>query len=433
MPNPNFFKEKVIPDIFERVQNIMRTKIESAKHISITTDTSKINNNSDETFVSFTAHWISDEFEIQHGFLGSRLFSEGDGDAISDIINKMFMDWNIEQNRIHVVVRDSVPENLQNEQCFLHTLQCAIMNSIKSQSEIEEMIVASRKIVRHLKHSTIQNLTQDVPNRWNSTYYMLQALLEHKQNITTMLASQQLGKIQNLEGNQWSILEATINLLQPFEEITKIISKAAPSCISDVIPSIASLQLYLSRYNSTNANANASAKVQTMKEELEMSLTTRLNYLFGNESYNLATFLDPRYKLKFFPETMRHSIKENVISKILQISADSDPPSMAAKPENSNTNVNSSKFWDCFNEASGAQTHGSGSKNFTIRSEIELYGSTPLLDRTKSPIDWWKSNKSVFPTLATLVQKYMCAPASCVYSEPLYSEPGNLYEDKRNR
>ncbi len=132
---------------------------------------------------------------------------------------------------------------------------------------------------------------------------------------------------------------------------------------------------------------------------------------------------------------MRHSIKENVISKILQISPpDPDPPSKAAEPENSNISSNSSKFWDCFNEASGAHViHGSGSKNFSIRSEIELYGSTPLLDRTKSPIDWWKSNKSVFPTLATLVQKYMCAPASCVYSEPLYSEPGNLYEDKRNR
>ncbi len=70
---------------------------------------------------------------------------------------------------------------------------------------------------------------------------------------------------------------------------------------------------------------------------------------------------------------------------------------MATEPENSNMSSNSSKFWDCFNEASGAQTHGS--KNFAIRSEIELYGSTPLLDRTKNPIDWWKSNKSVFPTL----------------------------------
>lgn len=47
--------------------------------------------------------------------------------------------------------------------------------------------------------------------------------------------------------------------------------------------------------------------------------------------------------------------------------------------------------------------------------------------------DFWKSQRNALPTLYMLALKHLAVPASSVYSERLFSEFGNLYEEKRSR
>nr|CAI5843071.1 unnamed protein product [Callosobruchus analis] len=55
-----------------------------------------------------------------------------------------------------------------------------------------------------------------------------------------------------------------------------------------------------------------------------------------------------------------------------------------------------------------------------------------IIDRNASPLEWWKSNKKVFPNLALMASKFLSATASTISSEQLFSEAGNVFESKRN-
>ena len=48
-------------------------------------------------------------------------------------------------------------------------------------------------------------------------------------------------------------------------------------------------------------------------------------------------------------------------------------------------------------------------------------------------LSWWNLNKKKYTHLARFARRYLVAPPSSVYSERLFSEAGNLYEQKRNR
>jgi len=64
---------------------------------------------------------------------------------------------------------------------------------------------------------------------------------------------------------------------------------------------------------------------------------------------------------------------------------------------------------------------------------MDDYLQLPLLDRNSSGLDWWKQHTGQFPHLCVLAKKFLATPASSVYSERLFSEYGNIFEEKRSR
>jgi hAT family C-terminal dimerisation region len=46
---------------------------------------------------------------------------------------------------------------------------------------------------------------------------------------------------------------------------------------------------------------------------------------------------------------------------------------------------------------------------------------------------WWKINKSKFPILSKLANKYLCMSATSTSSEHLFSEAGNTMTAKRTK
>lgn len=452
VPCRKYFQSIVLPSMYEECKEKILSLLETAEVVSLTSDiwTSSINNHS---FISITGHWISTNFFHYDAVLSAKHFpGQHTGQAISDVIKNVSAEWNL--NKIHVVLRDGGSNftkglniaNMQSEWCFLHLLHLVVTDSLYSQRTINDLIATARKIIGHFNHSSLactrlkdiqitklgiqeRKLIQDVQTRWNSTFYMLERLNEQKSAISLYAA--EYGDINSLTGNQWILLEKLLNLLQPFEAITKEVSSTKCS-ISVAIPMVKTLQLYLSK------SGDNFSGVGTIKDVLVQNLDKRFASLENNENYVIATALDPRFKMAFFNKLNvdEQSVKRKLISLMeennINFPVNETTPDVKIHDEIEKP----PSFWDCFSEIkmSSSQNKTNEEENSVDKlSEVNYYFDQQLTARTECPFNWWKTNAERFPKLANLSRKYLSAPASTIYSERLFSEAGNIYETKRNR
>lgn len=68
-----------------------------------------------------------------------------------------------------------------------------------------------------------------------------------------------------------------------------------------------------------------------------------------------------------------------------------------------------------------------------MTEQVDKYLGMALQIRTGDPLVWWREHATDLPQLARLARKYLATPSSSVYSERLFSEYGNIYEEKRSR
>ena len=119
--------------------------------------------------------------------------------AISEMITKLLDSWKVLKTRVHTVMHDNAADMVAGiEQCGIRTINrlCNTYLSVSYQRLhfVSDMLARCRKIVGQYKHShlpveRLQNiqrqlslpnhkLMQDEPTRWDSTYYMLDHLVE---------------------------------------------------------------------------------------------------------------------------------------------------------------------------------------------------------------------------------------------------------------
>lgn len=236
----------------------------------------------------------------------------------------------------------------------------------------------------------------------------------------------------SLTNNQWDLSESTVKLLQPFEEVTNVIS-AEKSTIADIIPALVCIRKCL-------AQTGDSYGIGSFKEALEKGLEERCKNLVFNKNYSIATFIDPRYKNVFFNTSEKKSIISIVIKEITSISRltggsdsetnNSDDEPLIKKKKASNE---TSTLWQCFEDiANSSKENKNCDVKKSITDEIGEYLQKPILDRNSCPLEFWKTQNKNFPYIFKLVPKFLLCPGTSVPSERLFSEMRNIFEDKRS-
>lgn len=235
------------------------------------------------------------------------------------------------KKKVECVVRDAGANmkkgisllNLQHIDCVSHKIQNLIKEGLKAQKTVATAITKCKKMATHFHHSnsaqdelkTLQKrlnqtplkIIQECTTRWNSTFYMLERILQVKESLCLYASTN--NKIPQLTSEEWMLIEKLISLLKPFEEITKELS-AADVSVSSVIPLIATLEKILKDFDSSDEIIGETAVV--LKEQL----ICKFSFLENEKLFTTATFIDPRYKVKFFKNTLT---KGRIIQHILDL------------------------------------------------------------------------------------------------------------------
>ena len=137
-------------------------------------------------------------------------------------------------------------------------------------------------------------LVQDLVTRWNSTLAMLISISESHSAIRLVITSdpERRAKYQHelLTDLELVIIEDLIVLLDPFLEMTKLVSGSKYVTISVVLPAITTLLECLALFEPTKGNEF----LRDVAVKMFDNLNDRTTKHFENRLMLAATFMDPR-------------------------------------------------------------------------------------------------------------------------------------------
>jgi len=140
--------------------------------------------------------------------------------------------------------------------CAAHSLQ-VVVNKTFSDDEIQSILMKSRKIVGHFKHSSIAmkalekmqqqlnkpklTLLQYCKTRWNPSFLMLERLYINRILIINVIADRIITAasiVRKLEisESEWLIIEKLLVLLKPLQALTILLSGELETSVSMVPP-----------------------------------------------------------------------------------------------------------------------------------------------------------------------------------------------------
>ena len=442
-PRPHLTKvsHELYDSLKEKVANSLVNK-----NVAITTDlwTSRAT----ESYITLTAHFIDDEWKLNSKVLSTvGMPEQHTGKNIADRLRQLVLQWNIEEDNISAVVHDNA-RNMDTAlyelgwpdvPCFAHTLQLAVSNGL-ALSDVSRVTAASRKLVGHFKHSALamtalkakqkqlnapeHHLIQDVITRWNSTFFMLERLLEQRWCIYAVLhddSGNQAGyKHLYLKDSQWELCEQLTKVLKPLQVATTALCESEVASISLVYPVIHGLlTIHLC------VNPNDLPPVKNLKEKVTSEIKCRFtpgSMEIEEKAPLLAAAIDPHYHhLKFLTpaqcSVIHSSLREKVEAQIStdDVQADGGPPPNKRKKETALSFL-----------------LGDQQDDSVCEDELDRFLREPIVGSEVNTLDWWSKNTERFPKLACLAKKYLCIPATSVPAERVFSTAGNIVNHKRS-
>ncbi|XP_073362074.1 zinc finger BED domain-containing protein RICESLEEPER 2-like [Aegilops tauschii subsp. strangulata] len=311
--------------VFNKEKEILKAALKNVDHISLTTD--MWTSNQIISYMCVVAHYIDKHWRMQTRVLAfMELDPPHSRNVMAVALFECVTEWKIENKIVSITldnasnndsaVRDlkamfSVRRGTDFEAKYFHVRCCAhIVNLVVQDGTacMSTLVTNLRETVKYFKKSPSRlhkfveicrslglkigaHLTLDVCTRWSSTYKMLETGRPYRQALVSYADSDANYKWKPTN-KEWDMFQLIEPLLFAFARVTTAFSGQSYPTANIFYPHIVSIKIALRKamvHKDKTYNAMGHAMMDKFNKYWEEP----------NNVMVLATFLDPRYKMKY--------------------------------------------------------------------------------------------------------------------------------------
>ena len=177
-----------------------------------------------------------------------------------------------------------------------------------------------------LKHKQ-HHLIQSVATRWNSSYYMMERILEQQQPLSATLS--QIQKVDLMPtDSEISAMYDFVKFMKPFAEMTEAIGGEKWVTISSVRPLI---------HKITQVFLQSCEDDSTLVKEMKQLMIIKINEYYGEDCdmqvLNKAMLLDPRFKNALFVSS------DILLPELIEIAREIPHSARTSRSSTDNSNI----------------------------------------------------------------------------------------------
>ncbi|CAL1377045.1 unnamed protein product [Linum trigynum] len=472
-------------------------KIKCGGRVSITTDswTSCQNFN----YMCITAHFVGKDWKLYKKVISFCKITSHKGIDLGDAIADCLEHWGLKN--IFTVTVDNASAN---DTTLLHLkdrleewgtnivggkylhMRCIahIVNLIVSDG-LEEMGMSIRRVreaVRWVRSSpsrlakfkecvefhnieSKKMLSLDVPTRWNSTYYMLEAAVLFEDAFSSLerkdkdykpelkakrYKNQEIGVPQH---EDWKNAKVLMKYLKFFHDLTLIASTTSVVTAHRFLREFGRVLYHVEKMmNSTDDDIVRMGMKMKAKVDKYWSEKDCVNFRLNRLVY-MAVVFDPRNKMNY-PEHIfkkmcgddraKVLVKElnDELEKLFEYYQSKMPPPAPSSPSKRRVQVatsssprSGSDSDESYDDYDPDDDYGKPQAGHT-KSELEKYLVHPReYDDAEEEFDvlkWWKTNAMRYPILSEMAKDLFAIPMSTVPSESVFSTSGRVLDEFRS-
>lgn len=283
---------------------------------------------------------------------------------------------------------------------------------------------------------------------------MVSRILEQKEAVRLVLGADRSTSNIVPTWQDLDVLQAIDQAISPLSSLTDILSGEQYVTVSAVLPILCILETDLLKEQDTDAPLTKDIKHRIIEDITKRYTEAKLGDKVI-EILRVASFLDPRFKMKYLEQLQEGelcAVKQKVIDECMSVcseiqeqgettqSADSIPEPSAPKKRNLGTLFKNHEIkireeqehtlsGDSVSESNPISIEERHRQKVT--KEVGDYLTASRLDFEEDPLLWWKAQPFSYPILGNVARKYLCVCATSSASERLFSTAGNIVSSFR--